>query len=708
MHSRWLRYPISRLQIVRYKSSTRVCPLLPFRREDWLVDAKSIKHPPQAGGQCDRRSVHLKLAELAKNNIDAKFQSTLERAIRGLQGQALRSETPAEQPMRKEAWARLQDELVQQLQSYRPQESYRMTVADVLQPKHISTLLPQLLHVDGLTQQQWEGILEVPEAQKVMKLRHILDTHFKLLYHEEVLPKRVGSLSFSKRTLDISNPAEWFPEARKLRRTIVVHLGPTNSGKTYHALEKLKKCDRGYYAGPLRLLAREIYDRFQKDNIRCNLLTGEEVINDLDTLGNRAGLTSGTVEMVPLNQYFDMVVLDEIQMLADEQRGWAWTNALLGVQASELHLCGEPSVLPFIQRLVAMTGDKLVINEYQRLGKLEVESKPLPERFHGLKKGDCLVSFSKRKTLDLKLQIERAKKCKVAVIYGSLPPETRVHQATMFNRGEADILVASDAIGMGLNLSIKRVIFTSAMKWNGAELIPLTDSQTKQIAGRAGRYKVAGESDDAAGGSVGKVTALDMETLEMIQNSMKAPVKYIPSAVLWPPDRILAQILTKYPPGMKITTLLEHFDRDIKSNPDSLFILPNIESRIEVMNLIEGMDGLSLEDMMTLSNAPLRDLPIPKKAFINFCETVAKKETRSIFDFKIPLNFLNAKAVTDEDLKLDLYEELHHVLTLYMWLQIRYPDYFVDLESVKSLKHHCEYIIFEKLKFLKRNPYKKS
>src|SRR5690349_2275146 len=118
-------------------------------------------------------------------------------------------------------------------------------------------------------------------------------------------------------------------------RKVILHVGPTNSGKTYQALTRLEQAASGVYCGPLRLLAHEIYDKFNKRGVRCNLLTGEERrIVDED-----APIVACTVEMASFSKRMDVAVIDEIQMLADAQRGWAWTMALLSIRADELHLC---------------------------------------------------------------------------------------------------------------------------------------------------------------------------------------------------------------------------------------------------------------------------------------------------------------------------------------------------------------------------------
>ena len=250
---------------------------------------------------------------------------------------------------------------------------------------------------------------------------------------------------------DLRYPVEWYPHTRALQRQIHLHVGPTNSGKTYHALKSLEQAQSGIYAGPLRLLAHEVYTRLNARGKPCHLITGDErqYVEGMD-----AQMSSCTVEMVPTNYIVDVAVIDEIQMIGHNERGWAWTQAVLGLQAKELHLCGEERTVPLIRELVAAMGDNLEVHHYQRLSPLKTMSSSLGSQLKGLRKGDCVVAFSKERIHQMKRVIESWTKKRVAIVYGSLPPEIRAQQAELFNDpdNDYDILVASDAIGMGLNL----------------------------------------------------------------------------------------------------------------------------------------------------------------------------------------------------------------------------------------------------------------
>lgn len=138
--------------------------------------------------------------------------------------------------------------------------------------------------------------------------------------------------------IDMSSPHTWYPEARRIQRKIVCHIGPTNSGKTYNALQVLQGASRGVYCGPLRLLAWEICNYLRDRNVRCDLITGQEIDR-----GDDSTHTCCTIEMTSLSGHaagYDVAVLDEFQMIGDERRGWAWCRAFLGLQAEEIHVCG--------------------------------------------------------------------------------------------------------------------------------------------------------------------------------------------------------------------------------------------------------------------------------------------------------------------------------------------------------------------------------
>lgn len=337
-----------------------------------------------------------------------------------------------------------------------------------------------------------------------------------------------------------------YPLARQRKRTIILHVGPTNSGKTHGALCRLVQARTGVYLAPLRLLAHEVWERINTGKVApdlppraCSLKTGEETqaVSDPSTGPFSTGLTSCTIEMAS-QAPVEVAVIDEIQMIADEQRGFAWTQALLGLQANEIHLCGEPSVVPLIKNIAEECGDQLEVKEYQRLTPLRVAESSLEGDLRKIRPGDCLVAFSRSGIFALKSRIEAMARqpgqpqLKCAVAYGNLPPEVKAEQARLFNEGvHANVMVASDAIGMGLNLKIKRIIFETCYKWNGSETVPLSASQIKQIAGRAGRYGTQKDDDGETGGVV---TTMQEDDMPVLRAALNSPMRLISHASIQP------------------------------------------------------------------------------------------------------------------------------------------------------------------------------
>jgi ATP-dependent RNA helicase SUPV3L1/SUV3 len=269
--------------------------------------------------------------------------------------------------------------------------------------------------------------------------------------------------------------------ARRKKRKVIYHMGPTNSGKTYNAIEALAQSKHGCYLAPLRLLASELYDTLNDKGVKTTLLTGEEVI-EID------GAThySSTIEMAKLHEEFDCVVIDEIQMITDPQRGWAWTRALVNIDADEVHLCGDPSVFELVEKILNLTGDTLEVKNYERKTKLSVEKRPL--KLVDLQENDALIVFSRRNALKYKMDLENLG-FKVSIVYGRLSPEVRREQARKFDQGETDIMVSTDAIAMGMNLPVRRIVFSTLSKFINSKEFPITNSEIKQIAGRAGRFQ---------------------------------------------------------------------------------------------------------------------------------------------------------------------------------------------------------------------------
>lgn len=276
-------------------------------------------------------------------------------------------------------------------------------------------------------------------------------------------------------------PMEAYPLARTMRRHIVLHVGPTNSGKTHDALQALKAAPSGAYLGPLRLLAYEQFERLNREGCPCSLLTGEEA---QEVAG--AHHVASTVEMADFHTPIDVAVIDEAQMIADQDRGQHWTAAVLGIPAREVHVCCAPHARKVLQRLAYLCDDELELVLHERL----VPLLPSTGSFHvpeSVEPGDALVVFSRKAVHAVAAEVA-AVGLRPSLVYGALPHDVRHEEARRFDEGETDVVVATDAIGMGMNLPIRRIVFMDQMKFDGHELRMLRPEEVQQIAGRAGRF----------------------------------------------------------------------------------------------------------------------------------------------------------------------------------------------------------------------------
>ena len=269
---------------------------------------------------------------------------------------------------------------------------------------------------------------------------------------------------------------------------IVFHLGPTNSGKTYDSLLALEKNGRGVYAAPLRQLAHEAYARLsaQLPPGTVGLSTGEEEI-DPD-----APIVCCTVEKAPMRG--DLLVLDESHWVADPDRGHHWARLVLTGDYREMHLISAAEAYLLLKPLVS-DAKKITVINHKRLSRLDVLRAPV--RPDGVRAQTLVVAFSRKAVYAVAAALDPARRGKVGVLYGALPPATRREVIDRFTRGETEVLVTTDVIGNGINVPATTVLFAETTKFDGVERRPLRTWETAQVAGRAGRYGLTGH------GSVG-------------------------------------------------------------------------------------------------------------------------------------------------------------------------------------------------------------
>ena len=287
------------------------------------------------------------------------------------------------------------------------------------------------------------------------------------------------------------------------KNKITAVLGPTNTGKTFLAIETMLSFDSGMIGFPLRLLAREVYDKIiQKvDASKVALITGEEKIIPLN-----AKYFLCTVESMPVDKVLDFVGIDEIQMCSDHERGHIFTDRLLNLRGEKLTmLMGSNTIKSIIQKL---NGDIEFINK-QRLSKLSFIGH---KKISRIERKSAVIAFSTEEVYAI-AELIRRQKGGAAIVMGSLSPKTRNAQVNLYQSGDVDYLVATDAIGMGINMDLDNVYFSNIKKFDGKKIRRLKISEIGQISGRAGRYL-----NDGSFGITGDCDEINPEEIEFLEN----------------------------------------------------------------------------------------------------------------------------------------------------------------------------------------------
>ena len=348
--------------------------------------------------------------------------------------------------------------------------------------------------------------------------KNLINSGIRTILVKEHIPKVIAK-EFEMAFPD--NPKDEYTIARRMDRKFIIHLGDTNTGKTYNAMQRLKTARKGVYLSPLRILALEIYERLNSEGVICNLSTGEE-----EDIKDGATHTSSTIEKANLRSVYDIAVIDEIQMINDMQRGDAWTRAVLGIPANEIHICGALNSKKLLVKILEDCKAAYEIKEYVRNTPLIIETNPF--NLNDAIEGDAIVLFSKKKVLET-AQTYSKMGIKASIIYGDLPPEVRKKQYDQFINKENQIIITTDAIGMGVNLPIRRVIFLNTKKFDGEEVRELKSQEVKQIGGRAGRKGIY---------ETGYIATIQGWS-EFIRNRIEETDEAIKSAVLGPSEAIL-------------------------------------------------------------------------------------------------------------------------------------------------------------------------
>lgn len=521
----------------------------------------------------------------------------------------------------------------------------------------------------------------------IFKLKEELE-EINLIYKEKYEREQ-------KILLEIINPIyieQEYPLARKKERTVYAYLGPTNSGKTHQAITLLKQAKNGIYLAPLRLLAREIYDDLIASGIKTSLITGEEKIIVED-----ATHICCTIEMLDINKEYEVAVIDEIQFLADEQRGSSWSRALIGLESDKIITIGSNNAEYLIKEITNKCNDKLEIKHFNRLSPLEYQEKEL--NISNIEKGDAVIAFSRQNVHEIKEKLEQ-KGFSVSLIYGALPPEVRIKESIKFNKGKTEVLVATDAIGYGLNLNIKRVVFAYLKKYNGYSNELISQSLFNQIAGRAGRYgkidkgfvsyckefeypnedsyylnKNYCQFDDLDDDddyyekyyfrSLYNIEERNSVLFSKFAEKLNEDLEMLKTAFYFPEYETLRRVAEETNSEKSLNLTLCNYNKIFK-NKNSIFSF-KFSDKEETINTLDRMDFSFYEKYI------LMFAPVNKSNYNYFLDSL-----KNIL-LKEPIN-----SKFNKEFSLNGKEVLASKYLLYMWLAQRFPELATDYENIQN------------------------
>lgn len=542
-------------------------------------------------------------------------------------------------------------------------------------------LMDGLFDANPLTKKNWDK----KGLNKAIFYQHgrlFFDSKYEKVieeWHENLLDKAAAKELLEK----VPDLKDIYYKARKKERKVVFYAGETNSGKTYSAFNDLVKYEKGIYLAPLRLLALEGQEEIIKRGKNCSYLTGEE-----SDIRDDANFICSTIEMLNINEEYECAIIDEIQMIADKDRGTSWLEALIGVNSNKVILTGTKAALPIIKALCKYTDDDLEVIYLDKKTKLKVDDRVITT--YNIPNNSAIIAFSKKEIHRIKSLIKQP----TAIIYGALSPEVRRQEAEKFRSGEAKILISTDAIGMGLNLPIENIYFSHTEKFNGVTFGLLKEEEIFQISGRAGRYKLFDE---------GRVGFIDTGNNFA---KRKTSMKYIKSVL----EKKVAKEVDYA--TFSITRNMFNILSDLLDSEDlsriSRFFFKFMEKKIN-QSFINVTIPTDFYDRLDMVDSSIKELESNYNIVVNFEDKLnllflPLDASKKLTEGKSVINaFLNAKYLNKDDyvklirkrkveslpnslLGIEILEKNVHMCDLLHNLELKYPDYRLCEDNYEESK----------------------
>ena len=453
-------------------------------------------------------------------------------------------------------------------------------------------------------------------------------------------------------------------------------LGPTNTGKTFLAIETMLSFDSGMIGFPLRLLAREVYDKIvtKVDKSKVALITGEEKIIPL-----YAKYFLCTVESMPIDKELEFVGIDEIQMCCDFERGHIFTDRLLNLRGTKLTmLMGSHTIKKIIEKL----NDDIEFTNRERLSKLTFGGH---KKISRIERKSAIIAFSTEEVYAI-AELLRRQKGGAAIVMGSLSPKTRNAQVSLYQSGDVDYLVATDAIGMGINMDLDQVYFSNIKKFDGKKLRRLNISEIGQIAGRAGRYL-----NDGIFGITGDCNEISPEEIELLEKHNFPEIQ----SIFWRNSKI------NFSNKLNLLKSLE-----VKPDKDWLKRVGECEDERVLKHFLKDGNNIQINDSAETLKILWECCQIPdfvKKAYGNHIQVVEK-----VFNFlnsksmKIPNHYMKEQLTVLDNLDGNVDSITNRIANVRTWSYVSNKANWVEnqdywIERTKNLEDKLSDKLHEEL-----------
>lgn len=418
----------------------------------------------------------------------------------------------------------------------------------------------------------------------------------------------------------------------------IIHVGKTNSGKTYNSIKRLVEYGDGIYLAPLRLLAWEVFDKINGDDkFICNLITGEEQISS-----PHAKITSATIEMADFNKEYEVAVIDESFMIGDKDRGKSWLNAILNIKAKEVHVITNEEALEVITSILDLTDRGYEVKKYEMLQQFKFTDKPFILSKNIPKKG-VFATFSRMEVLINKAKLESLG-FNVSILYGNLPPEVKKIQIADFIEGKTDLLVTTDVIGMGINVPCDYIIFMESSKFDGTQTRRLTPIEVKQISGRTGRYGLSNGNCF--------VSAINKNDLKYIKSAygLNSKIDKAYFGLTW-------EIFSSFSDNTSLLNRINYF-KDIDFIPlrlKNLIKKEDVQKYLDIHHTIDSQSNLDLKTKWYFLTSPIKN---NNSNYFNKCIAAYNKNgILSPPDVNV-INYSESKQFEDKISEIELYLNL--------------------------------------------------